>query len=398
MNREDFPFFKKHTIYFDNAATTLKPREVIDKVTDYYSHYTSNAHRGDYDDSFRVDKEYNDVRELVKDFISAEYSEEIIFNKGTSEGMNHLVFSFFKDELMAGDEVIITKSEHASNVLPWLVLAKEIGIVIRYAKLDNDKKLNLAELKELVNEKTKVISLAHITNTIGDLRPVEEIGQLCLEKNIFFVIDAAQSIGHIKVDVQSLNASFLCFSAHKMLGPTGVGVLYVKKHLLSKLKPYIYGGGMNSCFEPDGTYEFSNSPDKYEGGTQNIAGILGLGEAIKYLNKIGLKNIHEYEMSLRKYLVSKLKEVDNIKILNENSDSAIVLFNIDKVFSQDTALFLNEHHINVRSGNHCAKMLKDEIAVTNSCRISLYFYNTAKEIDKLIEVLNKQDEIYDKII
>lgn len=398
MNREDFPFLRSGVIHFDNGATTLKPQVVIDKVSQYYSDYTSNAHRGDYDNSIKVDKEYENVRSLVKDYINAADLSEVVFNKGTTEGLNQVVFAFMKDVLKEGDEVILSKSEHASNVLPWIILAQEKKIVIRYADLDDNYELTLEAIKKEINAKTKVISIAHVTNTIGDIRPIEEIGAICQEKDIYFVVDAAQSIGHLKLDVQETKISFLTFSAHKILGPTGVGVLYGKKELLEIMKPFVYGGGMNAYFEADGSYELRESPVKFEGGTQDIAGILGLGSAIEYINSIGLSKIHEYELELKRYAISKLKELANIKIYNEKSQSSTILFNIDKVFSQDTALFLNEHKINVRSGNHCAKILKDEIKTTNSCRISLYFYNTKVEIDKLIEVLEKQEEVYDKII
>lgn len=398
MNREDFPFFKGDTIHFDNGATTLKPQVVIDTVSDYYSTYTSNAHRGDYDNSVTVNEKYEGVRNAVKEFIGANDSAEIIFNNGTTEGMNQIVFAFMKDHLNEGDEIILSKSEHASNILPWLVLAEENKLVIRYAKLNEDYELSVQAIRDEITSKTKVISIAHVTNTIGDIRPIEEIGKLAEENKIYFVVDAAQSIGHLKIDVVSSKVSFLTFSAHKMLGPTGTGVLYGKKDLLDEMKPFVYGGGMNSFFEVDGSYELRESPTKFEGGTPNIAGVLGLGAALSYINDIGLDKIHQHELTLKKYAIEKISQIPNIKIYNKKSNSGIILFNIEGVFSQDTALFLNQYKINVRSGNHCAKVLKDEIVSTNTCRISLYLYNTKDEIDKLIEVLAKQDEVYDKII
>lgn len=398
MNREDFPILKTGVIHFDNGATSLKPQAVIDKIVEYYSVYTSNAHRGDYNNSIRTDSEYEKVRTLVKDYIKAEKAEEIVFNKGASEGLNQIVFSFMSHKLKAGDEIILTKAEHASNFLPWLILAKEKNLVIRYAQLDDNLELGLDAIKKAMTEKTKVIALAHVTNTVGDIRPITEIGKLCDTNDIYFVVDAAQSIGHIPLDVIKSNISFLVFSAHKMLGPTGVGVLYAKIELLNEMYPYIYGGGMNSFFEADGSYELREVPVKFEGGTPNVAGVIGLGAAINYINEIGLEAIHAYELELKNYAVEEMEKVDNIIIYNKDIASSQILFNIDGVFSQDTALFLNNYNINVRSGNHCAKVLKDELKETNTCRLSLYFYNSKEEIDKFLEVLKMQDKVYDKII
>ena len=312
-----FSFIKinnNNIIYFDNGATTFKPQSVIDKTTSYYSTYTSNAHRGDYDISLIVDKEYEGVREQVKNFINASNASEIVFTKGTTESLNMIVFGFMKHNLKKGDEVLLSKSEHASNILPWLELESEIGIVIKYIPLNENLELTFDNLKSVVSKKTKVISLAHITNTIGDVRPVVEIGKFCKENNIYFVLDGAQSVPHLKTDVKELNCDFLAFSAHKMLGPTGIGVLYGRYELLNKLKPLVLGGGMNSSFT-DSSYELKTLPTRLEAGTQNIAGVVGLGEAISYLEKIGMDKIHDHEVELKKYLVIFLMLKYIIKIL-----------------------------------------------------------------------------------
>jgi len=398
MNRGDFPLLSKDIIYFDNGATTLKPRSVIDSIVDYYSKYSANAHRGDYDISLKVDIAYEGVRGKVKDFINASRCEEIVFTKGTTESLNMIVFGYMLNHLKKGDEVLISKSEHASNILPWMILEEKIGIVVKYVELDSDYSLSVDKIKSNITSKTKVISLAHITNVIGDIRDIDIIGEICKEKNILFVVDAAQSIGHIKVDVQKSNISFLAFSAHKMLGPTGVGVLYGRYDLLEELDVLEFGGGMNAFFESDCSYELKEIPWKFEAGTRNIAGVIGLGAAIDYINSIGLEKIHEYEVELKNFAISELKKVPNINIYNENTESGILVFNIDKVFSQDTAIFLNRFNICVRSGNHCAKILKDEIGITNTCRASFYFYNTKEEVLKLVNALNRQDEVYDNII
>lgn len=398
LNREDFEILKDGLIYFDNAATTMKPKRVVDAIVDYYTKYTANAHRGDYDNSLIVDNKYEGVREKVKDFINANSSSEIIFTKGSTESFNMIVFGFMSYYLKKDDEVILSKEEHASNILPWQALARRIGFKIKYVTLNENYELTIDNLQKEINSNTKVISLAHITNTIGDVRPIEEIGNICKEHNILFVLDATQSIGHMKVDVQKYNVSFLGFSAHKMLGPTGVGILYGKKELLENLVPIELGGGMNLTFSSSGNYTLKELPARLEAGTRNIAGVIGMGEAISYLESVGLDKIHEHEVELKKYLIERLKEVKNITIYNKNTDSGVLLFNVDNYFSQDVAIYLNQFKICIRAGNHCAKMLEEVICATNTCRISLYLYNTKEEIDKLIEALKNQDKILDTLV
>ena len=398
MNREDFDILQSDLIYFDNGATTLKPNCVVSSVVDYYTKYTANAHRGDYDNSLLVDQKYEDVRLKVKDFINASNVSEIVFTKGTTESLNMIVFGFMKYYLKKGDEVLLTKSEHASNILPWISLEREIGIKVKYIPLDNDLKLTIDNVKRSITNKTKVISIAHVTNTIGDVRPVKEISRICCDNNIYFVLDGAQSVPHRRVDVTDLDVDFLAFSAHKMMGPTGVGVLYGKYELLDKIIPLNLGGGMNNSFTGDGEYELKTLPTRLEAGTPNIAGVIGFGSAIDYINKIGIEKIEVIEKELRDYLISKLEEIPNIKIYNKNSDSGILLFNLDGVFAQDTAVYLNHYHICVRAGNHCAKMLKDELGIKNTCRVSLYIYNTKEEIDKFVAAIKNSKNIFDVVI
>lgn len=398
MNREDFPFFKEDIIYLDNGATSLKPKCVIDKMVDYYTFYPANAHRGDYDLSYKVDQEYENTRELVKDFIHAKSLEEIIFTSGTTESLNMIVNGFFEPLLEAGDEVLITTSEHASNILPWFKLAKNKGILVNYIPLDSNYYLTMDNLKKSITPKTKVISIAGITNVIGDIRPIKEICKYAHEHNIFVVLDGAQMVPHMPVDVTDLDVDFLSFSAHKMCGPTGVGVLYGKLELLKHLEPTILGGGMNESFDnPDEIY-LKELPARLEAGTRNIAGVIGFGETIKYLEKIGMDNIHKYELDLRKYLIDKLMPLKHIDIINMESDSGIITFNVNGIFSQDVAYYLNKYNICVRAGNHCAKILKSSVGVTNTVRISLYFYNTYEEIDNLVELLSDYDKIVKEMI
>lgn len=398
MNRDDFKILKEDFICFDNCATTLKPNIVVDETVKYYTEYTSNAHRGDYDNSIKVDTLYEETRTKVRKLINAKSDSEIVFTSGATESLNLVVFGFMKYNLKKGDEVLLTKAEHASNVLPWLELANEKGIKIKYIPLDKDHKLDYDELVKMISPKTKVISIAHVTNTIGDIRPVEKIGKLCKENNIYFVVDGAQSIPHFKVDVLKNNIDFLAFSAHKMLGPTGVGVLYGKYDLLNETRPINFGGGMNNIFESTGEVEYKSIPTRFEAGTPNIAGVIGFNRAIDYINSIGYDAIERQEKELRKYLIDNLKKIDNVILYNENSDTGIVLFNLKDIFPQDTSVYLNTYHICVRAGNHCAKILKDELGIRNTCRISLYFYNTKEEIDVLIEALKKSKNIFEVVI
>lgn len=391
MNREDFLILDTGIIYFDNGATTLKPKILSESISDYYNYYSANAHRGDYTLSLKASGEYENAREKVCNLINAESPNNIAFTSGTTDSMNKIVFGFFKNYLKANDEVLITKSEHASNILPWFELADEIGIKIKYIELTDEHKLTIDNVKRAINEKTKVISIAHITNVVGDIRPIKDIASIAHKHNILVVCDGAQSVPHLKVDVQDLDVDFLVFSAHKMCGPTGVGILYGKEKHLKKIKPIIFGGGMNASFNDDGTKEYKDMPEKLEAGTPNIAGVIGFGYVIDYLNKIGFDKIHAYEKELKEYLIKRLKEIDNIIIYNENTETGIVTINHAEVFSQDLAIYLDKYNICVRSGNHCAKILKDELHIKNTCRISLYFYNTKEEIDKFIEILKNKN-------
>ena len=397
MNREDFPMLRNDLIYFDNGATTLKPQCVIDEISNYYENYSANAHRGDYDISRKVDELYEETRDDVKTFINASKREEIIFTKGTTESMNMIIFGFMKNYLQKDDEVLITKTEHASNVLPWYTLEKEIGIKVKFIPLE-DYEVTIDNVKKSINDKTKVISLAWVTNTIGDIRPIKEITKVAHDNNILMVVDGAQSVPHFKTDVLDTDIDFLAFSAHKMLGPTGVGVLYGKKDYLEQMLPLNYGGGMNSFFESDKSLEYKPLPYRLEAGTMNISGILAFRKALSYLNEIGMDKVTNYEYELKNYLVKRLREIDNIEVYNENTKSGIVLFNIKNIFSEDTSQYLNHYHVCVRAGNHCAKMVKDELIIKNTCRISLYFYNTKEEIDKFIKIMKGNKDIFKVII
>lgn len=397
MNREDFPMLHQDIVYFDNGATTLKPKCVIDSVVRYMSEHTSNIHRGDYDAAAITNKLYDSTRDVVARFVNCS-PREVVFTSGTTMSINMVVFGFMKKVLKAGDEVLITKSEHASNVLPWLKLKEDIGIVVKFMDLNEDYELTMDSVKKSITDKTKVISIAHVTNVIGDVRDVAAIGKLCHEKNIYFCVDGAQSVPHMKEDFKNNSIDFLSFSGHKMCGPTGVGVLVGKYELLKMMDPLCYGGGMNNSFEADLSYELKDVPTRFEAGTPPIAEVIGLREAILYLESIGMDRIHEHEMKLKKYLVSRLEKISNIKMYNKSSNSGILAFNIDDVFAQDSSLYLNHYKIFVRAGNHCAKILKDEIGIKNTVRVSMYFYNSLEDVEKLIKALEQSEDVFRVVI
>lgn len=397
MHRDDFPMIKDDLIYLDNGATTFKPKVVIEAMNNYYENYCANAHRGDYSISYKVDVAYEESRLKVAKFINAAV-DEVVFTSGATESLNIIASGFFANLLETGDEIVISDAEHASNVLPWFRLANKLGVVIKYVPLDANLHVTLDNIKSVVSPRCKVISLAGITNVVGDVRPIKEICEFAHQNNIFVVCDGAQSVPHMKTDVKDLDVDFLAFSGHKMCGPTGVGVLYGKKELLEEVEPLSLGGGMNESFDSEKEIYLKELPQRLEAGTPNIAGVIGLGAAVDYLNNIGMDTISIYEQKLKKYMIDKLEKIPFIQIVNEEADSGIVAFNVEGIFSQDVAYYLNKYNICVRAGNHCAKILKKAIGVKNTIRVSLYFYNTKEEVDSLIELLSDKDKIMKEMI
>lgn len=394
MNRNDFEVLKNY-VYLDSGATALKPNIILDSIKKYYLEETSNIHRGDYDIAIITDRKYDHTRAMVANFINAN-TNEVVFTYNTTDSLNRIVFGYFKNVLNENDEVLITKAEHASNVLPWFELASSNNIKVKYIELDNNK-VTLDNVKNAITDKTKVISLAHITNVLGDVRPIKEITEYAHKNGIMVVLDGAQSVPHIKTDVKDLDIDFLAFSAHKMCGPTGVGVLYGKLEHLKKMLPVSFGGGMNASFASDMTRSYDDVPRCFEAGTPNIEGILAFGSIIEYLNNIGMENINKYVSDLRKYAISRMKEIDDLVIYNEHCDSNLITFNKVGIFAQDLSIYLSRKNICIRAGNHCAKMLKECLGVKNTCRVSLYFYNNKEDIDKLVDAL-KNKNIKNEII
>ena len=397
--RQDFPMLNgttmhgKPLIYFDNGATTLKPQCVIDAVCDYLTNYSGNAHRGDYDLSHDVDTRFEHTRDLVAKLINCD-RKEVVYTYGSTDSLNLVAFGYGALHLQKDDEVLLTVAEHASNTLPWFEVCQQTGSVINYIDLDNEGRLTIENVKKAITDKTKIISIAQVTNVLGYDGPIKEICKLAHDRGIIVCVDGAQSVPHQSVDVKDLDVDFLAFSGHKMCGPTGLGVLYGKYDLLQETSPTRLGGGSNSRYNSCGSVKLKNAPTKFEAGTPNIEGVIGLGAAIEYLMEIGMDNIHEQELKLRAYAIKKMQELDNLEIYNPNGQGAIA-FNIKGVFSQDAASLFNTYGIAVRAGQHCAKILDEFLNVSQTLRVSFYFYNTFDEIDQFIEVCKKGDDFLD---
>ena len=387
--RKDFPMIQNNPdlVYLDSAATSLKPQCVIDAVVDFYTKHTSNVHRGDYRVAEINDKLYDGTRNLVAELIHCD-KDEVVYTHNVSHSLNQIAFGL-KPMLKKGDTVLITYAEHASNVLPWFALQKEIGINIEYIETDEEANITIDTFKKAMHEGVNVVSVAEVTNVLGSIQPIKEMCEIAHSYGAYMIVDGAQSVPHMKVDVKDLDVDFLGFSAHKMCGPSGVGILYGKKKLLDAMEPVFYGGDMNARFNKDGEMLLKDTPVKFEAGTPNIEGVIGTGAAIQYLLSIGLDNIHEYEKELRAYAIEKLSQLDNIEIINPNNLYGPIDFNAKGVFAQDAAGFLASKNIAVRSGNHCAKILHNIIHTDQSIRASLYFYNTKEEIDRFVEACKK---------
>ncbi len=381
-------------IYLDNASTTFKPQCVIKAIEEYYCQYSVNSHRGDYDLAHQVDTLYEEARHTVAKFINAK-SEEIVFTSGTSMSINMIAYGYGIKHLNKDDEVLLTQAEHASNVLPWFKVSEITGCKIGYIPLDEEGRLTIENLQKTITSKTKIIAIAQVTNVLGYEVDIKAICQYAHQHHIIVVVDGAQSVPHKKIDVQDLDCDFLAFSGHKMCGPTGIGVLYGKFSLLKDMDPLMSGGGMNARFDMCGEVSLLLPPHKFEAGTQNLAGALGLKSAIEFLTEIGLENIEAYEKELRKYAIEKLSEIKEITIYNKNAESGIITFNYQGVFAQDMATYLNSKGICVRSGQHCAKILMDYLHCHATVRASIYFYNTKEEIDAFVEACKNGGDFLD---
>lgn len=400
--RKDFPMYRnsltmqgKPLVFLDNSSTTFKPDCVLEAISKYYQYETSNSHRGDYDLCYNVDQKILNVRKQVARFINANSENEIVFTSGATESLNLVAYGFGARIIEKGDEILIDEGEHASNVLPWFVIAKQKGAIVKYIPLDKEGKVTIENFKNSLTPKTKIVALAHVTNVLGHVLPAKEVAKIVHGNNAYFVLDGAQSVPHMPINVQSLDCDFLCFSGHKMCGPTGIGVMYGKFDLLKQMDPYLVGGGMNDKFNSCGLFTYLLPPSRFEAGTMNIEGIYGLGAAISYLESIGMDKVNAHEKELKKYAIEKLKETNNCVIYNENSEAGIVTFNINDVFAQDAATFLNSKGIACRSGQHCAKILNEFLGTPATVRASFYIYTSKDDIDALADAVKHGKDFLD---
>lgn len=391
--RNDFPMYRnriqmqgKPLIYLDNASTTFKPDCVIEAMTRYYTHETANSHRGDYDLCYAMDQAVLSSRKTVARFLNADPTE-VVFTSGDTASINLVAFGYGAKYLTSEDEILLTEAEHASNVLPWFKVAEMTGCKISYIPLDQEGRLTVENLEKTISSKTKIVAIAHVTNVLGFLAPVKEICEIAHRFGAIVVVDGAQSVPHRKTDVKDLDCDFLAFSAHKLCGPTGVGVLYGKFDLLAKTDPFMTGGGMNAKFDMCGEVGYLAPPLRFEAGTQPLAEIIGLQAAIEYLESIGMDQIEAYETELKRYAVEKLLATGKAHLYNASSEAGIVTFNVEGVFAQDAATYLNSKGIACRSGQHCAKILNDFLKTVATVRASFYFYTTKDDIDALAKAV-----------
>ena len=397
--RSQFPILSRQVngkplVYFDNAATTQRPVSVIEAEAAYYRELNANVHRGVHYLSTQSTIAFEDARKSVAQFINATSDSEIIFTRGTTESIN-LVASSFTTLMKPGDNIIITAMEHHSNIVPWQLACQRQGLELRVAKLTTDEILDVEHLKSLADEKTKLISIAHISNVLGVINPIKEIIDFAHSEDIPVLIDAAQSVAHQSIDVQSLDCDFLVFSGHKMYAPMGIGVLYGKEKWLDKMPPYQSGGEMIKNVSFEGT-TFNELPYKFEAGTPNVAGALGLQAAIDFLKNIGLKNAGDYEHELTEYAMNKFRETGNIRIFAPDAErSAVISFLINGVHPYDSGTLLDKLGIAIRTGTHCAEPLMKHFGITGTMRISFALYNTKEEIDYFFESLNKVKSIFE---
>lgn len=398
--RADFPVLNQIVndeplIYLDNAATTQKPQAVLDVLNHYYLQDNANVHRGVHTLAERATAEFEAARKKVQQFIHANSNKEIIFTKGTTDSLN-IIAQSYGEFIQAGDEIVISKMEHHANLIPWQQLAKRKQAVLRYIPLTADGHLDVQAAKTIINEKTAIVALAQVSNVLGTVNPVKEMAQLAHQHQAIMVVDGAQAVAHMPVDVQDLDCDFYCFSGHKMCGPTGIGVLYGKQTLLEKMEPVAFGGEMIDFVD---LYEstWTELPWKFEAGTPNIASAIGLGAAIDYLEKIGMQTIHEYEQAIVAELLPKLQQIDGLTIYgpqNPAEHTAVIAFNLDHLHPHDVASALDMQGIAVRAGHHCAQPLIKELGCFATARASFYFYNTKEEADQLVAAILATKEFF----
>lgn len=399
--KKDFPIFKNRDIvYLDSAATTQKPKYVIDKVNEFYEMLNANPHRGAYSLSMDATEAYESTREKISKFIGARYKEEIIFTKNASEALNLIAYSYGLDNLLPDDEVVLSIMEHHSNLVPWQYVTRKTGSKLNYMYINENYELDDCEIKNKITNKTKIVAITHISNVLGTVNKVKEIIKYAHKMGAIVVVDGSQSIPHMKIDVQDLNADFFVFSGHKMFAPLGIGVMYGKREILNKMQPFLMGGDMiEYVYEQKTT--FAPLPNKFEAGTQNVEGVVGLGAAIDYIESIGYDKINKIEEELYNKAICELKKLDFIELYipsNKENHSSVISFNVKGVHPHDVASILDSYGVCVRSGNHCAQPLLRYMGIDSTCRMSFSIYNTEDDILRLVISLKKAYNMFEKYL
>ena len=399
--KKDFPLLENENItYLDSGATTQKPIQVIKAVEEFYQKYNANPHRGAYSLSVEATEQYENTRTKIAKFINARHREEIIFSKNATESLNLIAYSYGLDNLKKDDEVVISIMEHHSNLVPWQKVTKKTGSKLNYMYINDEFELTDEEIENKITDKTKIVGITHVSNVLGTINNVKKIIKYAHKKGAVVIVDASQSIPHMKIDVQDLEADFLVFSGHKMLAPLGIGVLYGKREILNKMTPFLMGGDMiEYVYEQETT--FAPLPNKFEAGTQNVEGVIGLGAAIDYIENLGYDKIQKIENEVISYARQELSKLDYLTLYttpNEENHSSVISFNIKGVHPHDVASILDSEGVCVRSGNHCAQPLMRFLGIDSTCRASFYIYNTKDDVDKLVKALDKAYNIFKNYI
>ena len=397
--KKDFPILEqkingKNLVYLDSAATTQKPKEVINSLNNYYNETNSNIHRGVHTLSQKATEKYEKAREKIANFIDASSSKEIIFVRGATEAVNLVANSYARPLLRENDEILISQMEHHANIVPWQMICEEKKAKLKIIPIDKSGELIMSEVKELINEKTKFISLNHVSNSLGTINPIKKIIDIAHQKNIKIMIDGAQAVQHLEISMKDIDADFYCFSGHKMYAPTGIGILYGKKELLEQMPPYQGGGDMIKSVTFEKT-TYNDIPNRFEAGTPNISGAIALGKAIEYINKIGISNINKHEEDLLNYATSKLKKINKVKIIGEAKEKAAVIsFIIEGIHPHDIGTIMDSHGIAIRAGHHCTQPIMDFYNVPATARASFAIYNTKEDVDELVKAIEKCIKVF----
>lgn len=398
--KNDFPILQNDIAYLDSGATTQKPRQVIEAIDNFYEKSNANPHRGAYSLSIEATEQYENTRTKIAKFINVKHREEVIFTKNATESLNLIAYSYGLNELKKDDEIVVSIMEHHSNIVPWQKVAKATGSKLNYMYINDNFEISDEEIESKITDKTKIVGITQVSNVLGTINNVKKIIDYAHKKGAIVIVDAAQSIPHMKIDVQELNCDFLVFSGHKMLAPLGIGILYGKKEILNKMSPFLMGGDMiEYVYEQETTY--APLPNKFEAGTQNVEGVIGLGAAIDYIEEIGYENIHKMENEVLEYAreqLSKLGYIDLYLTPNKENHSGVISFNIKGIHPHDVASILDSQNVCVRSGNHCAQPLLRFMGIDSTCRASFYFYNTKEDVDKLVAGLEKAYKMFEKYI